>query len=112
MKEDDNESRPADEDVPETFLSAISERLKNARKILSEAFYGFAVHEFEVQLRKDKGDLYNLFMLIVFGDLIGLPLLPPYYAMRLIPHILPYYEVWRRNLLREKDLMDMFSGDL
>jgi hypothetical protein len=32
--------------------------------------------------------------------------------MRLLPYILPYYEIWRRNLLREKDLMDMFSGDL
>lgn len=31
----------------------------------------------------------RLFMLIVFGNLIGLPILPPYYSIRLLPFILP-----------------------
>jgi hypothetical protein len=51
-------------------------------------------------------------MLIVFGDLVGLPLLPPYYAMRLVPYILPTIETWKRSLLREKDLTDFVSTDL
>ncbi len=97
---------------PGNPLSLLSERLKKTRKTLSEVFYGFTIHELVVDLRKDKGDIANLFMLIVFGDLVGLPLLPPYYAMRLLPYIIPFYRTWKRNLLRERDLMDMFSGDL
>jgi len=59
-----------------------------------------------------RGHLDHLFMLIVFGDLVGLPLLPPYYAMRLLPYILPTIETWKRSLLRERDLTDFVSTDL
>ena len=103
--------RPKDANNPGP-LFFLSERLKKARKTLSEVLYGFTIHEMVVGLRKDKGDIADLYMLIVFGDLVGLPIMPPYYAMRLLPHIIPFYRTWRRNLLREKDLMDMFSGDL
>jgi hypothetical protein len=51
-------------------------------------------------------------MLVIFGDLVGLPLLPPYYSMRLLPHIIPSLETWKRRVLREKDLTDFVSHDL
>ena len=51
-------------------------------------------------------------MLIVFGDIIGLPVLPPYYALRVLPYIIPSYMTWRRNILREKDLTDNVSLDI
>jgi hypothetical protein len=111
MKSTKAKSRQKDAKTPGP-LSILSERLKKGRKTFSEVFYGFTIHEMVVGLRKDKGDIANFFMLIVFGDLVGLPIMPPYYAMRLLPYIIPFYRTWRRNLLREKDLMDMFSGDL
>jgi hypothetical protein len=51
-------------------------------------------------------------MLIVFGDLVGLPLLPPYYSLRLLPYIIPTIEMWKRSILREKDLADLATVDL
>jgi hypothetical protein len=51
-------------------------------------------------------------MLVVFGDLVGLPLLPPYYSMRLLPYIIPSIEKWKRSILREKDLTDLVSTDI
>jgi hypothetical protein len=51
-------------------------------------------------------------MLIVFGDLVGLPLLPPYYSMRLLPYIIPSLETWKRSILREKDMTDFASIDI
>ena len=51
-------------------------------------------------------------MFVVFGDLVGLPLLPPYYAMRLLPYIIPSLETWKRSLLREKGLTDLASTDI
>jgi len=68
--------------------------------------------ELEKELVKEKGHLNNLLLLIVFGDLVGLPIFPPYYSMRLLPYIIPHMDKWKRGLLREKDLTDIVSGDL
>ena len=81
-------------------------------KCIREVIYGLTLHEMDLEARKERGHLDHLFMLVVFGDLVGLPLLPPYYSMRLLPHILPTIETWKRSLLREKDLTDFVSSDL
>ncbi len=70
------------------------------------------VHEMDLTLRKERGNIDHLFMLVVFGDLVGLPLLPPYYSMRLLPHVIPMIETWKRSLLREKDLTDFVGEDI
>jgi hypothetical protein len=81
-------------------------------KALGEVFYGLTVHELEREVRKERGDLDKLLMLIVFGDLVGLPLFPPYYSMRLLPHIIPFYKTWKRSVLRERDITDIGSIDI
>ncbi len=87
-------------------------RLKGFPSILREILYGMTIHEMDLELRREKGNLDHLFMLVVFGDLVGLPLLPPYYSMRLLPYIIPSIEKWKRSLLREKDLTDFASMDI
>jgi hypothetical protein len=92
-----------------THLLATSKRLP---KVLREIMYGMTIHEMDLELRRERGSLDRLFMLVVFGDLVGLPLLPPYYSMRLLPYIIPSFEKWERSLLREKDLTDFVSMDI
>ena len=94
------------------LLFVLSSRLRGLSKILREILYGMTVHEMDLELRRERGDLDHLFMLVVFGDLVGLPLLPPYYSMRLLPYITPSLETWKRRLLREKDLTDFASMDI
>jgi hypothetical protein len=91
------------------YLLGKSKRLP---KVLREIMYGMTVHEMDLELRKERASLDHLFMLVVFGDLVGLPLLPPYYSMRLLPYIIPSLETWKRSLLREKDLTDFASMDI
>jgi predicted nucleic acid binding AN1-type Zn finger protein len=86
--------------------------MKSLPKVLREIMYGLTLHEMDLETKKMRGHLDHLFMLIVFGDLVGLPLLPPYYAMRLLPYILRTIETWKRSLLRERDLTDFVSSDL
>ncbi len=93
------------------FLHSIN-KMKSLPKVLREIMYGLTLHEMDLETRKMRGHLDHLFMLIVFGDLVGLPLLPPYYAMRLLPYILPTIKTWKRSLLRERDLTDFVSTDL
>jgi hypothetical protein len=93
-------------------LFVLSSRLKGLSKPLREILYGMTVHEMDLELRRERGDLDHLFMLVVFGDLVGLPLLPPYYSMRLLPYIIPSLKTWKRSLLRERDLTDFASMDI
>ncbi len=67
--------------------------------------------EVERMLRRQRADLEHLFILIAFGDLIGLPIIPPYYTMRLLPYIVPMITTWKRRMLRERDLTDL-AADL
>ena len=94
------------------LLSSLTAKLKGSLKVAREILYGLMLHEMDLEMRKEKGHLDNLFMLVIFGDLIGLPLLPPYYSLRLLPHIIPSLETWKRRVLREKDLTDFIAHDL
>ncbi|MBN1993638.1 MAG: hypothetical protein JW953_13135 [Anaerolineae bacterium] len=69
--------------------------------------YGMTYFELEKELRQQRADLEHLFVLISFGDLLGVPILPPYYSMRLLPYIVPMLNSWRRRMLRERDLTDL-----
>ena len=94
------------------MLFSVAAKLKGLSKAVREIAYGLMLHEMDLEMKKEKGHLDNLFMLVVFGDLIGLPVLTPYYSMRLLPHIVPSLQRWKRRLLREKDLTDFVAGDL
>jgi len=60
-----------------------------------------------LMFRRQRGDMEHLFVLISFGDLIGVPILPPYYNLRLLPYIVPLINRWRRRMLRERDLTEL-----
>ena len=94
------------------LFSSLTAKLKGPLKVVREIIYGLTLHEMDLEMKKEKGHLDNLFMLVIFGDLIGLPLLPPYYSLRLLPHIIPSLETWKRRVLREKDLTDFVAHDL
>jgi len=64
------------------------------------------VHDMARAMMRTRGTMEHLFILITFGDLVGVPILPPYYAMRLLPFVVPEIRGWRRRLLRERDIVD------
>lgn len=79
---------------------------------LGDFFRGMTIHELTVETRHVRGELDHLFMLTVFGDLIGLPILPPYYSLRLLPYVVSDMQRWKRSLLREKDITDLARVDI
>jgi len=82
------------------------ERLRRLNRLLAEILYGMAVHDQVRALSRQRGSLEHLFVLISFGDLLGVPILPPYYSLRLLPFVVPLINNWRRRMLRERDLID------
>ncbi|MGD2156673.1 MAG: hypothetical protein PVG32_07340 [Anaerolineales bacterium] len=88
-------------------MSKVVAKLKEAFDWIKGFLYGMMFYEMIRHFRRQRADLEHLFVLISFGDLIGVPILPPYYSLRLLPYIVPLINVWRRRMLRERDLTDL-----
>ena len=73
---------------------------------LKEVIYGMAAHDMSRYAVRTRASMEHLFMLITMGDMIGVPILPPYYSLRLLPYVVPQISTWKRRLLREKDVSD------
>ncbi len=71
-----------------------------------EFIYGMAAHDMARFALKTRSSMEHLFILITMGDMLGVPILPPYYSLRLLPYVVPQISTWKRRMLREKDLMD------
>lgn len=88
------------------------ERLRGLYRTTLDVFYGATVYDWVRELQKERGMLERVFVLAVFGDFLGVPILPPYYALRLLPYVVPAIEGWRHSMLRERDLVDLLDGEL
>jgi hypothetical protein len=86
-----------------SFRDKLPEALQAAREI----FYGMTTFDWVRDLRRERCEVERLFVLIAFGDLVGLPILPPYYTLRLLPYVIPTINLWKRSLLRERDWTDL-----
>jgi hypothetical protein len=79
--------------------------LDSAKSIL----YGLAGHDMTRYALKTRGSMEHLFILITMGDLLGIPILPPYYSLRILPYVVPQISTWKRRMLRERDLTDALA---
>jgi hypothetical protein len=73
-------------------------------RALHEFLYGMFTHEIVQEVREMRGSLDRLFILGLFGDMLGVPILPPYYSLRLLPYVVPQVDTWKRSVLREREL--------
>ncbi len=84
-------------------------RLVRLGQTIKEVFYGMAAHDMSRQALRTRASMEHLFILITMGDLLGVPILPPYYSLRLLPYVVPQVATWKRRMLREKDLTDAMA---
>ena len=82
------------------------------RAALAEFAYGITGYEFARHAVETRAALENLFMVVVVGDMIGLPVIPPYYSLRLLPYVTPGVMMWKRRVLRERDFTDLHEHHL
>jgi hypothetical protein len=71
-----------------------------------EVMYGMASHDMSRSALRTRASMEHLFILITMGDLLGVPILPPYYSLRLMPYVVPQISTWKRRMLRERDITD------
>ena len=82
------------------------------RRALREFMYGMGGYEFARHAQETRAALETLFMAITVGDMVGLPVLPPYYSLRLLPYVTPEIQTWKRRVLRERELTEQHDVDL
>jgi hypothetical protein len=80
-----------------------------AAQAARDFIYGMAAHDTARFALKSRASMEHLFILITMGDMLGVPILPPYYSMRLLPYVVPQISTWKRRMLREKDLTDALA---
>lgn len=90
----------------------IEEKITELARGAQEILYGMTVYEWVRESQKARGERERIFILIVFGDLLGVPILPPFYTLRLLPYVVPRLDTWRRSMLRERDLTDLFDQEI
>ena len=83
--------------------------IANVLNTLKEVMYGMASHDMSRYALRTRASMEHLFILITMGDLLGVPILPPYYSLRLLPYVVPQVSTWKRRMLRERDLTDAFG---
>jgi hypothetical protein len=93
--------------VSTSVWESVQERMRHVIKAMREFLYGATIFEWVRDMERKRGEIERLFVLIVFGDIVGLPILPPYYTLRLLPYVIPTLNRWKRSLLRERDLTDL-----
>ena len=93
-------------------ISRVGRFLKQALKMIGDMIYGATIYEMVRDLNKERSHLEHMFILIVFGDILGIPILPPYYTLRLLPYVVPSFAGWKRSMLRERDLTDLCDAEI
>jgi len=97
------------EGMPGNTIGRITASVRRWARILGDVWYGMTAYGFVISLKQERAYAERLFMLTLFGDLVGLPILPPYYSLRLLPYILPSINRWRSSMLRERDIVDILA---
>ena len=83
--------------------------LRKVGQSARDFLYGMAGHDMTRFALKTRGSMEHLFILITMGDLLGVPILPPYYSLRLLPYVVPQISTWKRRMLKERDLTDALA---
>jgi hypothetical protein len=80
--------------------------IKGFMQKVKQVTYGMAAHDMTRYALRTRASMEHLFILVTMGDMLGVPILPPYYSMRLLPYVVPQVATWKRRMLREKDVTD------
>jgi len=75
-------------------------------KAIREFLFGMVGMEMAQHALEMRASLESLFMLGTVGDMLGVPVLPPYYSLRLLPYVVPQIATWKRRVLREREFTD------
>ena len=79
---------------------------------LRDFLFGMTGYEFAREALETRAALETIFLVVTVGDMVGVPVMPPFYSLRILPYVVPLTETWRRRVLRERDFTEEHRFDL
>ncbi len=79
---------------------------KSWLRAVREFLFGMIGMEFAGHAMEMRASMESLFMLSTVGEMIGVPVIPPYYSLRLLPYLVPQIATWKRRVLRDREFSD------
>jgi len=76
-------------------------------RALKDFLFGATSFEIQQTARQEKLARLDLILLFSFGDHLGVPVLPPYYSLRLLPYFYPALNSWKKRMVKERDLSEI-----
>ena len=73
-------------------------RWSELRQNIGEFFYGLALAGYEKQLRTQLMELNDLFMLLSFMEVVGLPNPAALYLLEVYPYFIEEFHQWHRRM--------------
>lgn len=83
-----------------------NEKWKQRLSSIREFMFGMVGMEMATHALEMRSSLESLFMLATVGDMLGVPVIPPYYSLRLLPYVVPNITSWKRRVLRPREFTD------
>ena len=97
----------------ENTIQAAKNTAVNRRwQVVRDFLYGLTGYQFVHHAREMKHEAESLFLIVTLGDLIGVPIMPPVYSLRLFPYVAPVIVKWKRRLARRKEFWEKQEYDL
>jgi hypothetical protein len=79
---------------------------------IRDFLFGMTGYSFLRHARQLKHESEALFFVVTWGDLVGIPIMPPVYSLHLLPYVFPEIESWKRQLARRKEFWERDEYDL
>jgi len=79
---------------------------------LKDFFYGLTGYEFVRHALEMRREAESIFMIVTMGDLLGVPVLPPVYSLRLVPYVVPDIVAWKRRMAIRREFWEKDEYDL
>jgi len=89
--------------VPEMNIKAFLVKLKEDLSLVMKGAFDFQQKSTSF-LKKEAYDAQDNFILLCFGDLLGLPLPTSYYTIELLPYLAEDLEAWERRMIRRNEI--------
>jgi hypothetical protein len=79
---------------------------------VKDFMYGVTGYQFTHHALEMRRETEKMFLLVTLGDLVGVPIMPPVYSLRLLPHVVPEIAQWKQQLARRKEFWEKEEYDL
>jgi len=77
---------------------------------LKEFAYGLFVLDPLLTMVKMRYHLDLMFITLLYGDMLGIPLISPIYKLNLLIFYYPLIERWKLEIVKDKDITDKMRG--